>query len=113
MTDKEIKNCNCGANCADEHDNCECDSEECDCNTITLDMEDGTTKDFIVLEVLEHEGKQYIALAEPDTMEYDILSMTVSGDNVELGVIEDDDEFEKVAAKFDELFSQSDEEPED
>ncbi len=113
MTDKETKGCNCGENCGDGHSPCDCDSEDCHDNTITLDMEDGTTKDFVVLDVVEIEGKQYIALAEVESMEYDIMSMTVVDENVELSVIEDDDEFERVAARFDELFSQSDEEPED
>jgi uncharacterized protein YrzB (UPF0473 family) len=109
MTDIEKNGCNCG----DNHDHCECEGEECNCNTITLDMEDGTQKDFMVLDILEHEGKQYIALAEVDSMEYDIMSMVVDGENVELSVIEDDDEFNAVAARFEEQFQSDDEEPED
>lgn len=110
MTEHEHKGCNCTDECGDGSAPCDCDNEECNCNTITLDMEDGTQKDFIVLDVIEHEGKQYIALAEVDSMEYDIMSMAVVDDNVELSVIEDDDEFETVAALFDEHFSSPDEE---
>ena len=76
-------------------------------------MEDGTQKDFLVLDTLEHEGKNYIALADVETMEYDILNMTLVGETVELNVIEDDAEFEAVAAKFDELFNLDDEEEEE
>ncbi|MBW6514563.1 MAG: DUF1292 domain-containing protein [Candidatus Syntrophosphaera sp.] len=109
MTDKEINGCNCGEDCGDE--TCDCEHE--DSNVITLDMEDGTQKDFLVLDIIEHEGKQYIALAEVDSMEYDIMSMAVIDENVELSVIEDDDEFNAIAAKFDEHFSRLDEESEE
>lgn len=113
MTDKETKNCGCQDDCADHPGECDCTGEECNCNTITLDMEDGTQKDFIVLDILEHEGKQYIALAEIDSMEYDIMSMVIGEENVELSVIEDDAEFDAVAARFEELLSQTDPEPQD
>ena len=113
MTEHEHKGCNCTDECGDGSAPCDCDNEECNCNTITLDMEDGTQKDFIVLDVIEHEGKQYIALAEVDSMEYDIMSWEVDGENVELSVIEDDAEFNAVAAKFEELFQNYEEEPED
>ena len=113
MTDKEIKGCNCGEECGDADVPCDCENEDCDSNVITLDMEDGTQKDFLVLDIIEHEGKQYIALAEVDSMEYDIMSMAVIDENVELSVIEDDEEFNAVAAKFDEHFSRLDEEIEE
>ena len=107
MTDKEKTGCNCGEDCHDE------DCEHEDGNTITIEMDDGSTKDFIVLDVLTHEGKQYIALAEVDSIEYDIMSWEEEGENVALSVIEDDDEFNAVAAKFEELFQNYEEEPED
>lgn len=47
-----------------------CTSEQ---NTITIEMEDGSIKDFIVLDVITHVGKQYMALAVNDSMEYDIM----------------------------------------
>lgn len=109
MIDKETTGCNCGEN----ENGCDCEHEECDCNTITLDMEDGTQKDFIVLDIIEHEGKQYIALAEVDSQEYDIMAMNVVGENVELNVIEDDDEFNLIAMKFEEHFAMDEEEPEE
>ncbi len=109
MTDKEKNGCICGENCHDAH----CEGEEGTDNTITLEMDDGTVKDFIILDVLSHEGKQYIALAEVDSMEYDIMAYEVEDETVELSVIEDDDEFNAIAAKFEELFQTDDEEPED
>ncbi len=112
MTDKEKHNCGCEGDCQDGHDDCECGSEDCSCNTISLEMEDGTVRDFMILGDLEHEGKHYIALAEVDSNEYDIMGMTVEEDTVELQVIEDDQEFELIAQKFDEYFSQTEEEEE-
>ncbi|MDP2173611.1 MAG: DUF1292 domain-containing protein [Candidatus Cloacimonadaceae bacterium] len=93
---------------------CDCDDEDCDCesDTITLDMEDGTQKEFNVLDIIELDSKKYIALAEIESMEYDILRMEVMDDTVELSIIDDESEFEKVAAKFDELFAIEDEEEE-
>lgn len=101
MTDKEKQACNCG----EEHDH-DC-GDDCDCesNTITLDMEDGTTKDFVVLNVLEHEGQQYVALAEEDSEEYDILRYVEVDEQLELSIIEDDVEYNTVADMFDELFN--------
>ncbi len=109
MTDKDVKDLH-------DHEGCDCGDENCECENdiITLDMEDGTQKDFHVLEVIEFEGSQYIALAEVESNEYDILRMDVQGETVELAVIEDDDLFEKVAQKFDEVVnSESPEEEED
>jgi len=95
-----------------DHADCDCNDENCECESdiITLDMEDGTQKDFQVLEVIEFEGSQYIALAEVDSNEYDILRMEVDGDTVELAVIDDEDLFVKVSQKFDELFGAEEDE---
>lgn len=113
MTDKEKNGCKCGEDCQDHDEHCDCENEEGDNNTITIEMDDGSKKDFIVLDMLKHEGKQYIALAEVDSMEYDIMSWELDGDNVELSVIEDDAEYEAVGTKFQELFDSYDEESED
>jgi len=101
MTDKEKHNCNCG-----EHHEHDC-GDDCDCesNTITLEMEDGSTKDFTVLNILEHNGQQYVALSEEGSVEYDILRFVEVDDSLELSIIEDDEEYNTVADKFDELFN--------
>lgn len=113
MTDKEKKGINPDEEIIEEHDHCDCEGEDCNCNTITLEMEDGSKKDFMVLDYLEHEGKQYIALAEVDSLEYDIMAWEAEDEHVNLTVIEDDAEFNLVAAKFEVLFQSDDEEPED
>lgn len=105
MTDKDT---------TPRHDDCDCNDEDCDCtqDIITLDMEDGSTKDFLLLDILAYEGQQYIALAELDSNEYDILRIEEKDENVEMTVIEDDELFYKVAAEFDRLFSTEEEEEE-
>ncbi len=109
MTDKEKHDCDCG-----EHHDHDC-GDDCNCehenNLITLEMEDGTSKDFVVLDVLEHNGNHYVALAEENSEEYDILRFVEVDDNMELSIIEDDAEYNLVADKFDELFSSSLEDP--
>lgn len=105
MFDKDEKHLQDCQDCDCHEGECDCENGECESDIITLDMEDGTQKDFHVLEVIEFEGSQYIALAEVDSNEYDILRMDVQGETVELAVIDDDELFEKVAQKFDEVFS--------
>lgn len=103
MTDKEMKDQ--GLHEGHDHD-CEC-GDDCDCgsNTILLDMEDGTQKEFTILDMVEVDGKKYIALSEVGSMEYDILEMTEDGDSVELNYIEDDKIYEDIAAEFEKLFA--------
>lgn len=105
MTDKDEKDLQDCVDCDSHEGECDCGDEGCHSDIITLDMEDGTQKDFHMLEVIEFEGSQYIALAEVDSNEYDILRMDVQGETVELAVIEDDELFERVAQKFDDLFN--------
>jgi len=90
-----------------DHADCDCNDENCECESdiITLDMEDGTQKDFTILNILEYNGSQYVALAEEDSEEYDILRFIEVEDSLELSIIEDDAEYNAVAEKFDDLFS--------
>jgi len=88
-----------------EGDDCACETES---NIITLDMEDGSQKDFEVLQIITHEDKNYIALAELDSSEYDILRFEEVDDALELSIVEDDDEFNAVAAIFDDIFNSED-----
>ncbi len=99
--------------CPECGDDCDCHHD--DENIITLDMEDGSKQDFVMLGVIEYEGKQYIALAEVDSDEYDILQMDVQEDTVELNVIDDDELFMKVADAFEEqlFMGDTDEEEEE
>lgn len=89
-----------------EDDDCTCNGHES--NIITLDMEDGSQKDFEVLQIISHEEKNYIALAELDAEEYDILRFDEVEDAMELSIIEDDEEYNVIAAIFDDLFNSED-----
>ncbi len=87
----------------------ECEGEDCDCdhesNIITLDMEDGSQKDFMVLDMIQEDGGNYIALSEVGAMEYDILRFEEIEDNLELSIIEDDEEYNRIAKVFEERFA--------
>ena len=81
---------------------------------LTLEMEDGTSEDCIVLAIFPMEDKQYIALTpveQIDSEEGDIYLYSYAEDedgNPILGDIEDDDEFEAVCDRFDEVCDEED-----
>ncbi|HNV92393.1 MAG TPA: DUF1292 domain-containing protein [Candidatus Cloacimonas sp.] len=98
MSDTEKTKCN--------HNGDHICDEECECNDnfITLEMDDGTLKNFFIIGNLENEGKYYIALVAEGESNYDILQVTEEGDNVNLNYIDDDNEYNTIADKFDELY---------
>ena len=106
MTEKEIKDCGCG------HDHDEELEEEYDVMVITLD--DGKEMECAVLGVFDLDDKDYIALVpvnEEDGEDAFIYKYTeIDGENVDLQVIEDEAEFDKVAAEFTRLMDMEDEE---
>ena len=81
---------------------------------MTLDMEDGTSEDCIVLAIFPLDGKQYIALepvSQADDEDGDIYLYEYSEDDdgqPVLGDIEDDDVFEAVCDRFDEICDEED-----
>lgn len=91
-------------------------------STITLTDEEGKETVFEVIGTFEVEQEQYIALIPTDTDEDEcvLLKMTTdeNGDGM-LVTIDDDDEFERAAAAFEDEFmgecdlDDYDEEPED
>ena len=89
---------------------CECNEEECNCDTITLELEDGTSQEFIILDTVEHKKKGYIALAPMESEEYFIYGFKEEGENVEFFSIDDDKEFEHVAKVFEKRFAEEDKE---
>ena len=82
--------------------------------TLTLEMEDGESVDCIVLAIFPMEEKQYIALVPVDQAEQedgDIFLYAYSEDEdgqPVLDNIEDDDEFEAVCDRFDEICDEED-----
>lgn len=90
-----------------------CEDDECGCSehgnsVIKLTMEDGSSKDFEVLHVLPYQEKHYVALSELGSGVYDILRFDELEEEVELNIIEDDAEYEAVAALFDDFFNSED-----
>ena len=112
-----------------EHDgSCSCESE--DDPIITLELDDGQEVECSVLSIFPLEGKQYIALLpisgdeeeEDEDSDSEVYLYRYSEDeNGEpiLDNIEDDDEFEAVSDRFDEILDEeeydeiSEEEPND
>ncbi|MCB5288207.1 MAG: DUF1292 domain-containing protein [Candidatus Cloacimonetes bacterium] len=85
-------------------------------SVITLEMEDGSEKDFVALETLQHEGVNYIALSEVNSMDYDVLRFVEMDEVMELSIIEDDDEYELITdlfrAKLEAMYYDGDEDEE-
>ena len=88
--------------------------------TITMPMEDGTEQEFAILDDFEFEGKTYIVVSmiKDDDIDEDIYiyGYQEDGDDVIIDYIEDDEEYEKVCAAYDELCEaewEEDEEEED
>ena len=81
---------------------------------LTLEMEDGATEDCIVLAIFPLEEKQYIALMPADQADDDDADIYLyeysedeEGEPI-LGDIEDDDLFEAVCDRFDEICDEED-----
>ncbi len=88
------------------------DSEIVD--TISMTLDDGTELECEVIAKFEVEGKKYIALfpdkvvdgfEEGDVFFYQYKELDTE-DDLELIMIEDEDEFEKVADAFDEILDE-------
>ena len=79
---------------------------------ITLEYDDGTELDCEMMGVFEADGKEYIALIPQDDSDdvYIYGYKEVSEDEFELIDIEDDAEFERAVAVFDQLMLEEDEE---
>lgn len=72
---------------------------------ITLEFEDGTEVECEIMGIFDVEDKEYIALLPDDGTDdvYLYGYKEISDEEFELVDIEDDDEFEKVSAVFNEL----------
>ncbi|MCQ4725178.1 DUF1292 domain-containing protein [Anaerotignum faecicola] len=96
-------NHNCGCGCDHDHEH-----EEMETMTLTLD--DDTELECGIIGVFEVDGKEYIALLPLDNETVLIYEYKENGDDVELGLIEDDDLFEKVSNTFYDLWEEEEEE---
>ena len=98
---------------AEEKNNIPESDEAFESEIYTLTDEDGTDAEFELLAELEDNGITYLAMAPLDETaeegEYVILKVEVDENNEETVVsIEDDDEFERIADMFDDLFANMD-----
>jgi len=87
--------------------------EEFDSEIYTLTDEDGNDEEFELLAELEDNGITYLAMAPvneaSDEGEYVVLKVEVDENGEETVVsIDDDDEFERIADMFDDLFADMD-----
>lgn len=98
--------CDCG--CGHDHSHDAHDEGEFT-PTVTLVDDNGNEVEFIFLDMVEHEGATYAALIPAEeTDDDDMIIMRIDTDedgNEFLSTIEDDDEFNAVAAEFVELLS--------
>ena len=91
---------------------CGCCGEEEEELTITLEFDDGESVVATPLFVFDFEGTDYVALVPVDEESEDVYLyeyIEISDDEFEFADIEDDDVFDKVAAKFEELMEQYEE----
>lgn len=74
--------------------------------TIMLTDENGDEAEFVIINTLENEGESYILVVETayiddEDAEYMLLKkVEEEGEDVSYELIEDDDEFDKIAALF-------------
>lgn len=98
------KTCGCGH----DHDH---EQEEMELETMFLTLEDDTELECGILGVFEvegMEGKEFIALLPLEDETVLLYEYKENGEDVELTVIEDDDDFEKVSNTFYDLFDGED-----
>ncbi len=99
-------NCNCGCGCGHDH------GHEEEMETMFLTLDDDTEVECGIIGVFDVDGKEYIALLPINDETVLIYEYKEVGDEVELGLIEDDEEFEKISNAFYDLYEDEDEDEE-
>ena len=75
--------------------------------TIELELEDGTIEECEVLDIIEVDGKSYVALLPLEGNEYHVYECKgLDEENIEIVNIEDDDVLTKVINAFEEYFNE-------
>ncbi|MET3617522.1 uncharacterized protein YrzB (UPF0473 family) [Peptoniphilus olsenii] len=111
MNEKDLnQHEHCGCGCGEHnHDH----DHEQTYQTITLTLDDNSELVCIVIGIFECDNNEYIALVPESEEDGDEVLLykykEISEEEVELDVIESDEEFEKVTAKFDEIFNDEEE----
>lgn len=94
----------CGCGCGHDHEH---EEEVMDLETMFLTLDDDTEMECGILGVFEVEGlegKEYIALLPLEDETVLLYEYKEVGDEIELNVIEDDDEFDKVSNAFYDMY---------
>ena len=94
----------CGCGCGHDHEH---EEDVMDLETMFLTLDDDTEMECGILGVFEVEGlegKEYIALLPLEDETVLLYEYKEVGDEIELNVIEDDDEFDKVSNSFYDMY---------
>ena len=94
----------CGCGCGHDHEH---EEDVMDLETMFLTLDDDTEMECGILGVFEVEGlegKEYIALLSLEDETVLLYEYKEVGDEIELNVIEDDDEFDKVSNAFYDMY---------
>lgn len=94
----------CGCGCGHDHEH---EEDVMDLETMFLTLDDDTEMECGILGVFEMEGlegKEYIALLPLEDETVLLYEYKEVGDEIELNVIEDDDEFDKVSNAFYDMY---------
>ena len=94
----------CGCGCGHDHEH---EEDVMDLETMFLTLDDDTETECGILGVFEVEGlegKEYIALLPLEDETVLLYEYKEVGDEIELNVIEDDDEFDKVSNAFYDMY---------
>lgn len=94
----------CGCGCGHDHEH---EEDVMDLETMFLTLDDDTEMECGILGVFEVEGlegKEYIALLPLEDETVLLYEYKEVGDEIELNVIEDDDEFDKVSKAFYDMY---------
>lgn len=94
----------CGCGCGHDHEH---EEDVMDLETMFLTLDDDTEIECGILGVFEVEGlegKEYIALLPLEDETVLLYEYKEVGDEIELNVIEDDDEFDKVSNAFYDMY---------
>lgn len=94
----------CGCGCGHDHEH---EEDVMDLETMFLTLDDDTEMKCGILGVFEVEGlegKEYIALLPLEDETVLLYEYKEVGDEIELNVIEDDDEFDKVSNAFYDMY---------
>ncbi len=101
---EENKKCGCEHDKHAEHD-CGCNAEGHEDAVIYVTFEDEDKEVACdVLGIFEVDDIEYIALAPQDEEDVLIYRYSEEGDDIKLDEIETDEEYDKVATEFDEMF---------